>query len=42
MSFFKKKKPQETNEIENKELKENIANTALSLLIKDVDYEKLV
>ena len=45
MNFFNKKKqekkPQERNEIGNKELKENIANTALSLLIKDDDYENL-
>ncbi len=45
MNFLKKKKqegkPKERNEIENKELKENIANTALSILNKDIDYEDL-
>lgn len=45
MYFFNKKKqeekPKERNEIGNKELKENIANTALSLLSEDVDYENL-
>ena len=45
MNFFSKKKqeekPQERNEIENKELKENIANTALTLLSEDIDYENL-
>ena len=46
MNFFSKKKqekkPHERNEIENKELKENIANTALTLLSEDIDYENLV
>ncbi len=45
MSFFNKKKqnsnPKEKNEIENKELKENITNTAISLLSKDTDYNNL-
>ena len=42
MSFFKREKsPKEVNEINNKELKENIANAALSLLSKDEDYENL-
>ena len=40
---FKKdlKKPKERNEIENKKLKDNIANTALSLLSEDMDYKNL-
>lgn len=41
MSFWHKKSPKEVNEINNKELKEYIANTALNLLIKDEDYENL-
>lgn len=45
MNLFKKKKqvekPKERNEIANKELKENIANTALQILQKDTDYEDL-
>lgn len=45
MNLFKKKKqvekPKERNEIANKELKENIANTALHILQKDTDYENL-
>ena len=45
MNFFKKKKqgekPKERNEIENKLLKENIANTALSILEETIDYENL-
>ena len=45
MDLFKNKKqgknPIERNEIENKELKENIADTALSILQKDTDYEDL-
>lgn len=42
MSFFKKEKSlKEVNEINNRELKENIANKALSLLSIDEDYENL-
>lgn len=43
MSFLKNKdeKPKERNEIDNKELKENIANTALSIMQNGVDYEDL-
>jgi hypothetical protein len=45
MNFFKKKKqeekPQERNEIANKELKEKIANTAIGILQQGVDYENL-
>lgn len=46
MNFFKKKKqtekPKERNEIGNKELEENIANTALRMLKNDIDYKNLV
>ena len=43
MFFSKRKKevPKGINEIENKELKENISNTALELLIRGEDYENL-
>lgn len=46
MNFFKKKKQmkktKERNEIANKELKERIANAALSILHKGIDYENLL
>ncbi|MBP5621167.1 MAG: hypothetical protein J6X44_04045 [Thermoguttaceae bacterium] len=45
MGFFKRKvenkKPRETNEIKNKELKERLADAALGLLTKGEDYEEL-
>lgn len=41
MGFFKKKQPKEKNEIENKVLKENIANAALAQLCQGEDYESL-
>ncbi len=45
MSFFKKKpqadRPKEQNQIENRALKETLANTALGLLCQDTDYENL-
>ena len=41
MGLFKKKQPKETNEIDNKVLKENIANAALSQLCQGDDYESL-
>lgn len=45
MSFFNRKKkvekPKESNEIANKELKENIANAALGILQEGIDYENL-
>lgn len=44
MNFFRKKKvekQQETNEIMNKELKEHIANSALTILQKDIDFNDL-
>lgn len=45
MSFFGKKKkaqkPQKSNEIRNKELKEYIANTALSQLREGIDFDVL-
>lgn len=45
MKLFGKKKeevkPNEKNEIENKELKEQIANTALGLLQENTDFENL-
>jgi len=45
MGLFKKKKqdakPTETNEIENRELKENLANAALGTLNEGEDYESL-
>lgn len=37
----KKKPPKETNEMNNKALKEQIANAALQLLQKNVDYQEL-
>lgn len=40
MGLFNKK-PKEKNEIENKVLKENIANTALAQLSQGEDYESL-
>ena len=40
MGLFNKK-PKEKNEIENKVLKENIANTALAGLSHGEDYESL-
>ena len=40
MGLFNKK-PKEKNEIENKVLKENIANTALAGLSQGEDYESL-
>jgi len=39
--FFNKKKPKESNEIMNKELKERIADTALSILQEGIDFEDL-
>ena len=45
MNFFKKKRqveqPNERNEIANTELKEHIANAALSILQENVDYDNL-
>ncbi len=41
MEFFNKKKQKERNEIENRELKENLANTALGLLQEGEDYGQL-
>ncbi len=43
MKFFKKKdnKPAERNEINNKNLKEDLANHALSTLVQGVDYNDL-
>lgn len=45
MSIFKKKKEtektKEKNQIDNKELKESIVNSALSILQKIEDYENL-
>ena len=45
MSFFKKKsenkKPRETNEIENSQLKERLADAALGLLSPGEDYGEL-
>lgn len=35
------KKPKESNEIANRELKENIANTAIGILQKGTDYDEL-
>lgn len=46
MGLFGKKKQQETpgerNEINNHDLKVNLANTALGLLVQGEDYEELV
>ena len=39
--FGKKKQPKESNEINNKKLKENIANTTLELLNAGEDYGEL-
>ncbi len=43
MKFFKKKdkKPEKINEINNKELKEYLANNALATLVQGVDYNDL-
>lgn len=41
MGLFKKKQPKEKNEIDNKNLKENIANAALAQLCQGEDYESL-
>ena len=41
MGLFKKKQPKEKNEINNKTLKENIANIALAQLCEGKDYETL-
>ena len=45
MGFFKRKdknaRPRETNEIENKELKERLADAALSLLAQGKDFKEL-
>ncbi|WP_443666670.1 hypothetical protein [Eshraghiella crossota] len=41
MGIFKKKQPKEKNEIENKVLKENIANAALAQLSQGDDYKSL-
>ena len=45
MGFFKRKdknaRPHETNEIENKELKERLADAALSLLAQGKDFKEL-
>ena len=38
---LEEKKPREKNEIENRELKENLANLALSLLREEEDYQEL-
>ncbi len=38
----KDKKPRVTNEIKNKELKESLANLALSILTQGEDYQDLV
>ncbi len=38
---LEEKKPREKNEIENRELKENLANLALSLLREGEDYQEL-
>ncbi|WP_455611319.1 hypothetical protein [Cloacibacillus porcorum] len=40
--IFDEKKPKESNEITNKELKESIANAALGILHKDIDFDDLV
>ncbi|HBI85888.1 MAG TPA: hypothetical protein DDX71_06335 [Ruminococcus sp.] len=41
MGLFKKKQPEERNEIGNRELKENIGNAALGLLKEGEDYDNL-
>lgn len=40
--FSKKKKNLEKNEINNKVLKENLADAALGILKQDEDYEQLI
>ena len=37
----KQKEPKETNEIENRELKVNLADTAMGMLERGVDYQEL-
>ena len=37
----KQKEPKETNEIENRELKVNLADTAMGMLEQGVDYQEL-
>ena len=41
MGLFGKKKPRESNEIGNSELKINLANTALGLLAEGEDFTEL-
>lgn len=41
MGLFKNKKPRENNEINNNQLKESIANIALSQLCQGEDYDSL-
>lgn len=41
MGLFGKKKPRESNEIANSELKINLADTALGLLVQGEDYGEL-
>lgn len=41
MDFCKKDRPKESNEIANKELSDHIADTAISIMQKDADYENL-
>lgn len=41
MGLFKNKKPKERNEIANRELKENLANTAIGVLQEGKDYGQL-
>lgn len=41
MSIFSKKKKSEKNQINNKKLKENLANAALGMLKQGEHYEKL-
>lgn len=41
MGLFSKRKNKEKNEIDNKELKENLANAALGMLRQSEDYEQL-
>lgn len=42
MGWFFKKKKKEKNEINNPELKEKLANAALTSLVEGKDYEQLV
>lgn len=42
MSDFNEKKPQERNEIGNKDLKEQIAEAALAILEEGTDYQDLL